>query len=671
MRETKAFWLLAIQPTIAMADTCLSQPQLVGVVFGSVGATLAICIGIAAVFWIVLRRKVVNRHVDVILNALLEVAYLRINALHHPPAFHERARSHDAAARGKKKCLKRRGLPLGWKKRLADGNFEKPEEVEMSMRNWLFMQPVPPYRRHIGTKTIEAAVYTNGDIEGKHCGTQAKVSQKDQVTMIDSFKLPRKFLDTGTQKSFSVENVNEASGKVGVLLKSEDAAGFGMTIQGNMNEGIYVKEVVPMGAADQTGNILPGDRIKTLSICFDNMVYEDALTLLSYASPYRVKFELERKIETPPPMDDEIGYTAPSRASPDELSKKPERATSPSDDKNAPANAQKSDDIELVEQKTEQSLVNAVPSEPLLTKVISEVADSTTIDTDLSKMESSDYASDNTSEYRESESDYGNGSQLMLSPQNSQHTISDRIEITDVIADKPMASPTPLPPRVEYCKSLPPKSKPIVSRKPYGPSELTSPPLCSASPSPKLRIVTKTPSPVPPIKEEIHERERPIVERAPSPKKTRIPSAPSMRALDSPQGAPEFTEARTSRIPKRNDSIKTPIIERKLPQLPKSVTQRSHSSEDKERGDVWSRLYMDKKATLRKTRETDTPVRRTGELEITSTITSPLPSPKPSRPSTATDLRFGTLDRERRERLAANQDVLDRQTEELRKLGVL
>ncbi|EYC20870.1 hypothetical protein Y032_0020g113 [Ancylostoma ceylanicum] len=586
MRETKAFWLLAIQPTIAMADTCLSQPQLVGVVFGSVGATLAICIGIAAVFWIVLRRK------------------------------------------------------------------------------------------DIGTKTIEAAVYTNGDIEGKHCGTQAKVSQKDQVTMIDSFKLPRKFLDTGTQKSFSVENVNEASGKVGVLLKSEDAAGFGMTIQGNMNEGIYVKEVVPMGAADQTGNILPGDRIKTLSICFDNMVYEDALTLLSYASPYRVKFELERKIETPPPMDDEIANarlhplfrsntlthiqfnpisTAPSRASPDELSKKPERATSPSDDKNAPANAQKSDDIELVEQKTEQSLVNAVPSEPLLTKVISEVADSTTIDTDLSKMESSDYASDNTSEYRESESDYGNGSQLMLSPQNSQHTISDRIEITDVIADKPMASPTPLPPRVEYCKSLPPKSKPIVSR----------------SPSPKLRIVTKTPSPVPPIKEEIHERERPIVERAPSPKKTRIPSAPSMRALDSPQGAPEFTEARTSRIPKRNDSIKTPIIERKLPQLPKSVTQRSHSSEDKERGDVWSRLYMDKKATLRKTRETDTPVRRTGELEITSTITSPLPSPKPSRPSTATDLRFGTLDRERRERLAANQDVLDRQTEELRKLGVL
>lgn len=143
---------------------------------------------------------------------------------------------------------------------------------------------------------------------------------------------------------------------------------------------------------------------------------------------------------------------ASSRASPDELFEKTEQTTSPADDKReaTTVNAQKNDDIELVEQKTEQPLVNAVPPEPLITKVISEVADSTTIgecstsavisgaslsiltytDTDLSKMESSDYASDNTSEYRESESEYGNGSQLMLSPQNSQHTISDRIEVS-------------------------------------------------------------------------------------------------------------------------------------------------------------------------------------------------------------------------------------------------
>ncbi|VDM64671.1 unnamed protein product, partial [Angiostrongylus costaricensis] len=52
---------------------------------------------------------------------------------------------------------------------------------------------------------------------------------------------------------------------------------------------------------------------------------------------------------------------------------------------------------------------------------------------------------------------------------------------------------------------------------------------------------------------------------------------------ESASGPPEFTEARVSRIPKRTDSVKTPIIERKLPSLPKSVTQRSHSAEDKVR----------------------------------------------------------------------------------------
>jgi len=35
--------------------------------------------------------------------------------------------------------------------------------------------------------------------------------------------------------------------------------------------------------------ILAGDKVLSLTISFDNMVYEDALTLLSYASPYPIK----------------------------------------------------------------------------------------------------------------------------------------------------------------------------------------------------------------------------------------------------------------------------------------------------------------------------------------------------------------------------------------------
>ena len=33
---------------------------------------------------------------------------------------------------------------------------------------------------------------------------------------------------------------------------------------------------------------VPGDKVLSLGISFDHMVYEDALTLLSYASPYPI-----------------------------------------------------------------------------------------------------------------------------------------------------------------------------------------------------------------------------------------------------------------------------------------------------------------------------------------------------------------------------------------------
>ena len=40
-----------------------------------------------------------------------------------------------------------------------------------------------------------------------------------------------------------------------------------------------------------------GDRIMALTVCFDSIVYEDALTILSYASPYPVELPSDRKIE--------------------------------------------------------------------------------------------------------------------------------------------------------------------------------------------------------------------------------------------------------------------------------------------------------------------------------------------------------------------------------------
>lgn len=40
-----------------------------------------------------------------------------------------------------------------------------------------------------------------------------------------------------------------------------------------------------------------GDRIMALTVCFKSIVYEDALTILSYASPYPVELTLTMRIE--------------------------------------------------------------------------------------------------------------------------------------------------------------------------------------------------------------------------------------------------------------------------------------------------------------------------------------------------------------------------------------
>ncbi|XP_076387460.1 uncharacterized protein LOC100882583 isoform X2 [Megachile rotundata] len=60
-----------------------------------------------------------------------------------------------------------------------------------------------------------------------------------------------------------------------------------------MREGIFVKDLLHRGPASESGKIHPGDRIASVKISFRNMVYEDALTILSYASPYDVKLEVE------------------------------------------------------------------------------------------------------------------------------------------------------------------------------------------------------------------------------------------------------------------------------------------------------------------------------------------------------------------------------------------
>ncbi|XP_076313941.1 uncharacterized protein LOC143226618 [Tachypleus tridentatus] len=92
-----------------------------------------------------------------------------------------------------------------------------------------------------------------------------------------------------------------------VPLRGHDFTGLGFNILGNMRDGIFVKDVLHRGPASESGRIKAGDRILSVTVSFTNMVYEDALTILSYASPYDVQLELEKTSENdqglaPPPI---------------------------------------------------------------------------------------------------------------------------------------------------------------------------------------------------------------------------------------------------------------------------------------------------------------------------------------------------------------------------------
>lgn len=108
-------------------------------------------------------------------------------------------------------------------------------------------------------------------------------------------------------------------------LRGHDFTGLGFNVTGNMRDGIFVKDVLNRGPAFECGRVAqgeprvlratfssmltdrrllvflvvffvfwPGDRILGVTISFRHVVYEDALTILSYASPYDVALELQK-----------------------------------------------------------------------------------------------------------------------------------------------------------------------------------------------------------------------------------------------------------------------------------------------------------------------------------------------------------------------------------------
>nr|CAH0104737.1 unnamed protein product [Daphnia galeata] len=82
--------------------------------------------------------------------------------------------------------------------------------------------------------------------------------------------------------------------RVSVQLRGHDFTGLGFNVTGNMRDGIFIKDISNRGPAFESGKIAQGDRILNVTISFRHIVFEDAMTILSYASPYDVTVELEK-----------------------------------------------------------------------------------------------------------------------------------------------------------------------------------------------------------------------------------------------------------------------------------------------------------------------------------------------------------------------------------------
>ncbi|KAG8126552.1 hypothetical protein E2320_021669 [Naja naja] len=82
-----------------------------------------------------------------------------------------------------------------------------------------------------------------------------------------------------------------------VTLQTEVESGAsGFSVAGGGAEGIFVKQVLKETPASNLFSLKEGDQLLSATIFFDNIKYEDALKILQYSEPYKVQFNLKRKL---------------------------------------------------------------------------------------------------------------------------------------------------------------------------------------------------------------------------------------------------------------------------------------------------------------------------------------------------------------------------------------
>ncbi|KAI5162497.1 Protein Ahnak2 [Manis pentadactyla] len=82
-----------------------------------------------------------------------------------------------------------------------------------------------------------------------------------------------------------------------VTLKTEVETGAsGYSVTGGAEQGIFVKQVLKGSAAAKLFSLREGDQLLSTTIFFDDIKYEDALKILQYSEPYKVQFQIKRRL---------------------------------------------------------------------------------------------------------------------------------------------------------------------------------------------------------------------------------------------------------------------------------------------------------------------------------------------------------------------------------------
>ncbi|ETE57807.1 Protein AHNAK2, partial [Ophiophagus hannah] len=99
------------------------------------------------------------------------------------------------------------------------------------------------------------------------------------------------------QRRDSTFKMSDSQESMEVTLQTEVESGAsGFSVAGGGAEGIFVKQVLKESPASNLFSLKEGDQLLSATIFFDNIKYEDALKILQYSEPYKVQFNLKRKL---------------------------------------------------------------------------------------------------------------------------------------------------------------------------------------------------------------------------------------------------------------------------------------------------------------------------------------------------------------------------------------